>query len=244
MAKNLLSVVNRILAAPAPVPVLCLDTCALLDIIRVPIRFHKDKISVEVITAAFDLISKASTDKPDLWILTIELVEKEWLENAANVHTELKTHLNNLHYALDHFSKAQNKIETDSQFYQTDLRCFNLVQQLYSLSESLLKTSIIVENDDNCKIKAMNRVSTDDAPAGSKHGKNEAKDCMIIEHYLYLCRELRNNGFSEKCLFVSSNTQDYGHPQRLRSPLDVQFASVDLIFAKDFAMAKSMNYRD
>ena len=89
MAENLLGVVNRILAAPAPV--LCLDTCALLDIIRVPARFHENKISVNIITAAFELISKASTNPPDLWILILELVEKEWLENASNVHTDRKS---------------------------------------------------------------------------------------------------------------------------------------------------------
>ena len=238
MYLNLNGVVNRILAAPAPV--LCLDTCALLDIIRVPIRFRENKISVNVITTAFELISKASTNPPDLWILILELVEKEWLENASTVHTDLEKHLNSLHYALDHFSKALDRIETDTLFDKTDLRSFDIDHKLYSLSEKFLKSSIIMENDDNCKIKAMDRVSIDAAPAGSKQGKNEAKDCMIIEHYLCLCKKLRNNAFAEKCLFVSSNTQDYGHPQRLRSPLDVEFANINLIFAKDIAMANSM----
>jgi hypothetical protein len=237
MAENLLCVVNRILATPAPV--LCLDTCALLDIIRVPIRFREDKISVNVITAAFNLIAKASTDKPDLWILILDLVEKEWLDNATYVHTDIEKHLNHLHYGLNHFSKVLDIVGTDTAFYQTDLRSLNLEKKLYSLSEKLLKTAIIIENDDNCKIKAMDRVSINVAPAGSKQGKNEAKDCMIIEHYLCLCKELRNQAFSEKCLFVSSNTQDYGHPQRLRSPLDVQFANVNLIFARDLAMANA-----
>jgi hypothetical protein len=93
---------------------------------------------------------------------------------------------------LINFSDTLDKICSVSHVYNTDLRAFNLEQQLYNLSKMLLKTSLIVENDDNCKIKAMNRVSDDEAPAGSKHGKNEAKDCMIIEHYLCICRELRN----------------------------------------------------
>jgi hypothetical protein len=88
-------------------------------------------------------------------------------------------------------------------------------------------------NDDSCKIKAMERASIDAAPAGSKH-------CLIIEHYLCFCRELRNNTFAEKCFFVSSNAQEYGHSQRLRSPLDVEFANLNLNFAKDIAMANSM----
>jgi len=81
MAENLNGVVNRILAAPAPV--LCLDTCALLDIIRVPIRFRQDKISVNVITAAFDLISKASTER--LWVLILISVNQDNQLNQRSI---------------------------------------------------------------------------------------------------------------------------------------------------------------
>jgi hypothetical protein len=232
MATPISLLVNRILTQPAPV--LFLDTCALLDIIKVPFR----KVSVNLIGATNDIFLKASTNH--LWIVTLDLVEKEWQDNVGNVSIELDKHLQELHDNLVKFSDTLDKIETNAQFYQTDLRRFDIVQKLYSLSEKLLKSSVIMENDDNCKIKAMDRVSIDAAPAGSKHGKNEAKDCMIIEHYLCLCRKLRNNTFAEKCLFVSSNTQDFGHPQRLRSPLDVEFANLNLVFAKDIAMANSM----
>jgi hypothetical protein len=232
MATPIPLLVNRILTQPAPV--LFLDTCALLDIIRVPFR----EVSVNLIVATNDIILKASTNH--LWIVTLALVEKEWRDNAGNVSIELEKHLQKLHDNLVKFSDTLDKIETGTPFYKTDLRRFEIEQKLYHLSEKLLKTAITMENDDNCKIKAMNRVSTDAAPAGSKHGKNEAKDCMIIEHYLCLCQELRNNAFAEKCLFLSSNTQDYGHPQRLRPPLDVEFANLNLNFAKDIAMANSM----
>ncbi len=232
MAISLL--VNRILTQPAPV--LFLDTCALLDIIRVPFR----KVSVNLIVATNDIILKASTNQPNLWIVILELVEKEWRENVGNVSIELEKHIQELHDNLIKFSDTLEKIGTISPFYNADLRSFDIEHKLYCLSEKLLKSSIIMENDDNCKIRAMDRVSIDAAPAGSKHRKNEAKDCMIIEHYLYLCQELRSNTFAEKCLFVSSNTQDYGHPQCLRSPLDVEFANINLIFAKDIAMANSM----
>jgi len=47
---------------------------------------------------------------------------------------------------------------------------------------------------------------------------------------------LLEDGWSDE----SAVKLDYGHPQRLRSPLDVEFANINLIFAKDIAMANSM----
>ncbi|RKZ93071.1 MAG: hypothetical protein DRR19_02345 [Candidatus Parabeggiatoa sp. nov. 1] len=177
MAIPIQSVVNRLLIQPAPI--LFLDTCAFLDIMRVPFR---DEISFNIIAAAHEILSKAEASKPALCIVIIELIEEEWLENTDRVLTELENHIKKLDYNLIRFGKTLDKVGTLSQFSYTDLTTYDLAQKLYSLSQRLLKTSVVIKNDDNCKINAIDRALKYQAPAA--YGKTELKDCLKITLFL------------------------------------------------------------
>jgi hypothetical protein len=75
--------------------------------------------------------------------------------------------------------------------------------------------------------------------APSSKGKPEYKDCHIVEHFLELARMLRSGGLTEKIVFVSSNTEDYGKGPDGRPPLDAEFRAVQLQFVTDIAWAES-----
>ncbi len=73
----------------------------------------------------------------------------------------------------------------------------------------------------------------------------KGKDCLIIETYLHIARELRAVGFAETILFLTTNTADYTdrlHP-RLHGDLAPGFASVAMDFASNFLAARYTLFR-
>lgn len=60
------------------------------------------------------------------------------------------------------------------------------------------------------------------------------KDCVILEECWELCRQLRANGFAKKCVFCTSNTDDYGPPY---PTLATNFAAVNLTFTTNLPWA-------
>jgi DNA-binding NarL/FixJ family response regulator len=55
--------------------------------------------------------------------------------------------------------------------------------------------------------RAWSRVAMARAPAAP--GKQEMKDCVIVENYLEFTRQLRAHGSAQTVVFLSSNSEDY-----------------------------------
>jgi hypothetical protein len=112
----------------------------------------------------------------------------------------------------------------------------NFPNELFSISETLLLESEVILQDDTLLAAAMKRVLNEHAP--SSNGK-EAKDCVIIEHYLAMCAELRRLRVGDAIRFVTSNVNDFGTPGALRAPLDRQFLdpNVDMQLTMDVTAA-------
>jgi hypothetical protein len=55
-----------------------------------------------------------------------------------------------------------------------------------------------------------------------------------VEEYLELTRQLRANGFAKKCVFCTSNVNDYGNPHPDLAP---DFAAVNLTFTSNLNWA-------
>jgi len=70
-----------------PAPVLFLDTCTILDVLRAPCR---ESIAVEEISAAMALIKLNGQHTPGVWLVTNETVHGEWTANLDTVRTELE----------------------------------------------------------------------------------------------------------------------------------------------------------
>lgn len=183
-------------------PVLFIDTCIFLDIIRTPVR---DTIKADTISKAKTLLN-LSTNK-EIWLVTSKTVQDEWYGNVAAVVEEVEREILKLEQKRIHFLSAA-KASTGSQFvHGQNLNALNLEQELKSLSEAFLAECMIIKPQDSHMVQAMNRVKQNRPPA--KRGKAEAKDCEIYETFLHLCKDLRGNSFEEKLLFVSSNTHEY-----------------------------------
>ncbi len=220
--------------AASPAPVVLIDTCTVLDVIRAPQRE-----STQVISAASNMTSRALVNPKQLWVVATELIDTEWKDNCQKVEDELTTHIKKIDSQLSDLRIAANYLHPVNPVERLTFGGLQLPMQLRRVAQSLLDSAILIAEEDNYILLARNRVRRGEPPA--QKGKQEYKDCEIIEHYLAFCKELRNKGLQEKCVFTSSNTQDYcDSKKKLHLSLKTDFDALGLEYARDIAHAYSL----
>uniref|UniRef100_UPI001178C83F hypothetical protein n=1 Tax=Crenothrix polyspora TaxID=360316 RepID=UPI001178C83F len=119
----------------SPAPILFLDTCIFLDILRSTFR---DNISVDAIAAALSLIKISENSLGKVWMLTNEMVCGEWAENIANVKQELEKEVKKLEYMREKLVIAANVILEIKPIHGQKMTTLNLHGHLENLSRNLL----------------------------------------------------------------------------------------------------------
>jgi hypothetical protein len=211
------------------------DTCALLDIVRLPIRCGAAQIRREL--AAIARVIAAATSSPArLTILIAPPIATEWKENIGNVAAETDR------AAKQWLERGEQFAEVQGSAHSVPVRaCASFLSVgawLRSLAESILACSIEIEPDDAAMARAMRRVSLAQAPA--RKGE-QAKDCMIIEHVLAAAGQFCSIAPRGAAVFLSSNTADYCETATtLRQPLSADFPQAGLQFANQWDWTRSL----
>ena len=187
------------------VPILFIDTCIFLDILR---SVFRDNIHVGAIESALNLMKLSESDPCKVWLLTNEMVLNEWNDNIANVEQELEKELRKQEHLRKNLVIAANVILKIDHTYGQEMTSLNLHGHLKNLSHNLLRHCLLIKREDSHDVKGMLRVSRCLAPA--KKGKPEPKDCVILEAFLDISEKVRALGHNGKIYFVTSNTNDYG----------------------------------
>ncbi|MBD2294995.1 hypothetical protein H6G06_16275 [Anabaena sphaerica FACHB-251] len=206
----------------APAPVLFLDTCTILDIIRSPFR---DNISTNEISASLELINKSKLNNRSVWLVTNEIVYTEWKENIATVKIELTEEIKKAELKREKMVNSANIIFDFNHDFGQVIKTLNLPEHLKNLSKSLLDKCEKIAIDDSHYVEAMKRINKCDAPA--QRGKDSAKDCQIFAAFLDIGKQLRNKNFHQNICFITTNYQDYGKPNAPKSPLDQELISIN-----------------
>jgi hypothetical protein len=110
-----------------------------------------------------------------------------------------------------------------------------IAQRLHVVAEEIIGRAMVIAGNDGFHSKAGMRIFAGDAPAMPGKKVTEANDCLLIEQYLELCRRLRAQGFVHRCVFITSNTHDFGEPKAPRPPLDREFSDAKIDFVYDLA---------
>ena len=186
-------------------PVLFIDTCIFLDILRSTFR---DNIHVDAIAAALSLIKMSESDPTKVWLLTNETVHAEWGDNIVNVKQELEKEVKALERTREKLVIAANVILKIEHTYGQKMTSINLHGHLENLSRNLLSHCLITEQDYNHCAMGMQRSIKCLPPA--KKGKSEPKDCVIFEAFLDVSEKVRKLGYRKEIYFVTSNSNDYG----------------------------------
>ena len=172
--------------ATADTPVLLLDTCTILDVIRAPVR---TQLGVHDIQAVHTLIGRAAGAPPTVSFVITAQVLQEFREHIEAVVTEAHDKLKK---AANEFAEILTRIRA---LYPdicipdaVDLLSLGLPQRGRTLSEQIIQTSFILADYADEVMKAYTRVRLAKPP--STKAKQSMKDCLIAESYLRLAATL------------------------------------------------------
>jgi hypothetical protein len=216
----------------SPAPVLFLDTCVLLDIVRAPLRNAANEVRVA------RLLQAAVTKIPKKIHLAVgSPTATEWADHIGEVVSDCTTAVN----SYDSLADVYGYMAVPGVAH-LPAPVPNLPKLLRDLSADLLASIITLDHDAGAMDRAIKRVINAKKPA-TKGGRG-VKDAVIMEHSLEMTRQLRLAGFLETCVFVSSNTTDFAASKTspLLHPLLVpDFATpVNLLYATSLARAEAM----
>ena len=226
-------VVARLVSDDAPV--LLLDTCIILDIVRAPIR---EPIGVHDIKAIRALLTRMTQTPSAVSFVITEQVKHEFLENIDAVEKET---LAELRKAEKTFKGILARMAALSPVHSIpsgiDLLSLGFPERGRQLAERIVKKSIVLKNSNDDKVNAVDRVRRAKPPA--RRGKESVKDCLITESYLRLARSLQSVGFFRNVVFATSNTKDYQQGQRnLHPALRMEFSAVGLEYSPCWSAAR------
>lgn len=211
-------------------PILCVDTCSLLDIMRDPTR---ETARAHERQAAIDLVELAEAG--ELVLLMAQQVETEFHSHDQAIQDEAKKKLERLSAQV---ARVNDILATFGSSETPDLTHFNdHVPQARAVVQRWLDQLQTVAPGADTHSKAFARVNANRAPA--KRGKESSKDCMVHETYLEAIAKIRAAGSASKIVFVSSNTADYCENRSvLRSEIATELGALAIDFAPNMAAAK------
>jgi hypothetical protein len=216
----------------AGLPILFLDTCSIVDIIRGPMR--PDKLS-GCVEAAVELLQLATSTPACCSLVVGSFVPGEWLNHAQATADDLRKHLARLDDQASYFHDACTFLGITLPFGRPTYEGVGLMNRLYDLSKQLLDAALRLDAHNDTNMRAFARAATNTPP--SRKG-GEIKDSTIIEECLEVCRQLHAAGFGRKRIFCTSNTNDYCDTGGgLHAVLATDFAAVGLHFVTNLPWA-------
>ena len=216
------------------VPILCLDTCSVLDILRDPtrrdVRWHEQEASLELLEVA------ESGERVRSFVT--DLVCTEFRDNVQYVQDEASRGIRRIE---DQIVKLNRLVALHGSRGVVDFSHWaGHVERCRNVAERWLAASTVVQESEQNKLDAIKRLTEARAPA--RKGKDSTKDCIILETYLELVREIRARGVTTPAVFVSSNTRDYAERDTaaVRNDIDGEFRSLDLEYAPNMGAARHL----
>ena len=221
MSVSIEELVAELLARPRPV--LCLDTCDLIDVIRgVLNRDLSHSRSFIRIETALNL------NATDIQVVITYLVKHEWEQNAERERNRIQSELRSLAKQFLLIGDARSHCRL-SPLIVPDLDGPRIVDGLVDLVQRVIDWAAVLEVDRPSVDLALGRVMAKKRPSH----KNQIKDSIHLEHYLTLARQLRSSDFTMPCLFVSGNKADFwaeGGKPRIYPDLEHDLDSAGLTF--------------
>lgn len=213
-------------------PVLCVDTCTVLDVVR---DITRETVTTGDVNAGFALLSMAEAGS-DLIILMAEQVTLEIASNVAAVEQEAQV-------ALQKFLAQAQRIHDVAMAFgaQGNLQVLHLdghVGRAKPVLDRWKQVAQVVPHNDGVASRAFRRVNEPRTPA--RRGKESMKDCVIVEAYIEAASQLRAAGLTAPIVFASSNTKEYFAPnsRHLQSDIAGDLAAVGMEYAPNFGAAK------
>lgn len=227
---------ERIAASPAPV--LFPDTCALVDLVRLPVRKSGQVVAREL-GAATALLHAASASPVGLWVVVPPLVPTEWAEHSVAEAKRLNASWTKLDEAYATTATAAAALGVGVPPEPGMASAFAGVEEALSeLSRDLLHVGVHLEKDATREGAALQRAYDGVAPG---HRGGSIKDCVIAEHALAVAG-LLGSDFAPRRVLLTSNVADFcvaKDDPAPRPPLDVDLLAVQMDLVTSWEWARS-----
>lgn len=218
--------------AQAGLPVLCIDTCSLLDIIRDPSR---ETSLPHNATAALALLQAMHSGTALVGLLA-DQVRQEFGTHLQEIVDEADRGLNKLRA---HIERVDGLVSAFSLPVRTNLRHWDThVTSATAVLHRWIEASVAAPQSPDVPMRAYARVMQARAPA--RKGKDSLADCVVLETYVEAAADLRQRGLTAPIVFLSSNVQDYtaAHARSVLHPeIQAEFAAVNMAYASGHGMA-------
>jgi len=217
---SITAVADQLVAAD--LPALFSDTCILLDVIR-----SIERCDADCIAKASGLLDAATVAPIRCQLIVSNIVRYEWGAHDVALTAKAARHLLKLEELSKHFHDACSVFGITPSFARANYSGYGIADQLHDLARRIVDRSLIVESDDECSGRAVQRVMHNVPPSEKGGG---VKDCTILEEYLATCRQARAGGFQKRLVYCTSNTNDYCDGGALHAVLRPDFVAVGLQF--------------
>lgn len=208
-----------------PVPILFMDTCAVLDILRLPYRSKTADYAKDILKAMNAFFALRYDQK--IHFIVSDIVTQEFHNNHSNVENELYQHLHRLKLSYDiHMSLVTLlDVSNGSQAFNP----LTITDLLKSYCERLLSQETFnLDCTPELKLAAANRSISGTPPA--KQGKGSINDCIVYETLIATAKSIRNLDTNLRIGFISSNTEDFGNAKCLPVNIKNDFLQFGISF--------------
>ena len=218
---------------------LFVDTASLLDLVRDPTRSSESARTRQEADALLGAIASGGVE-----LLLPEQVGVELDRNLDAVELESRTaldrHLKTRRAVEGHLATLGLPVGHTSLLPAFQVRLLDDVRELRrALLQRWRAHAAMLPTTPEARRRAVDRLNARRAPARDK--KPEFPDCLIIESVFGEIDERRARNADDRAVFLTANTNDYGHETRgstaLRPPLDAEFARRGLAYATTFGRA-------
>jgi hypothetical protein len=218
----LAAVVADLVACPRVV--LCLDTCDLLDIVQCLAEGKARRL--EHVRRLIDTLTR----RPDRVQLVVSyLVPVEWAQNQATVLADVEHKTRRVDEDIAEVHLAWQHVGVPLPDPSPTYAGSGLPAALAALAGTVLGWAVVLDRDEPCVGRALDRVHTKARPSHA----GMVKDSIHLEHYLELCRQLHASGFPGRRVFVSANKADFWEAKNkadIHPDLEPQLTAVGLEF--------------
>jgi hypothetical protein len=207
-----------------PRPVICLDTCDLLDIIQCVAEGRARRL--EHVRRLLDTLPLRPDDAK---FVVSYLVHVEWTQNQAKVITDVEAKTRTLDQDITEIHRAWQHAGAPLPGLPPSYAAGGLPAALAALAGRVLGWATVLDRDDACVDRALDRVHSKRRPSHA----GMVKDSIHLEHYLELCRQLAASAFPARRVFVSANKADFWEAKNrsdIHPDLAPELATVGLEF--------------
>jgi hypothetical protein len=179
-------------------PILLVDTCALLDVIRSPCRNAATEHQLKAV-----LRVEEAVDAGRLALCAAVVTRDEWARNVHQVVLEVEREQRRIDDGVVRFVAAA-RLAGRPEESREGVGVLGVPARVHAWSERLLQKATLIAASDEIKSAAFKRLYEGTPPA--RRGSDGVGDCTIFETLLALGRGLDD---ARVKVFLTSNTKDF-----------------------------------